>query len=165
MVDHGKDEIELSKLRREIAELKKDAHDSAVRVGDLEKEKEKSDTAVGALKEKVGSLVTDKRALQALVITYQKIETNLSAALAKSEKDRFEEAGRLETDLRSLREELSFSREENLKSFEEGYQACWDRANKKGYAMQDHSFGAYCEDLARERDGAASSNRAVAKDP
>ena len=91
MVDHGKYEVELSKLRREIAELKKDAHDSAARVGDLEREKEKSDAAVGVLKEKADSLATDKRALQALVISYQKIETNLTAALAKSENDRFEE--------------------------------------------------------------------------
>lgn len=164
MVEHGKDDAELRGLRREIVDLKKAVQDSAVRVESLEKDKEKADAAMASLKENVSSLSSDKRALQALVISYQKIETNLSAAVAKSQKDHFDEAGRLESDLETVREELRLSREENLKSFEDGYQACWARANRHGYAMEDHSFVKYCEGLARERDGAASSTRAPVKD-
>lgn len=165
MVEHGKDDAELRGLRREIADLKKTVQDSAVRIESLEKDKEKADEAVAALKEDVKCLSTDKRALQALVISYQKIETNLNAAMAKSQKDHFAESGRLESDLEAAREELRLSREENLKSFEDGYQACWARANHHGYAMGDHTFVMYCEELARERDGAASSTRVAAKSP
>lgn len=107
---------------------------------------------------------SDKRALQALVISYQKIEANLNAAVEKSQKDHIDEAGRLKSDLEIAHEELRLSHEVNLKSFEDGYQACWARVNRHGYAMSDHTFVMYCQELARERDGAASSTRVAAKD-
>ena len=107
---------------------------------------------------------SDKRALQALVISYQKTEANLNGAVEKSQKDHIDEAGRLKSDLEIAHEELRLSREVYLKSFEDGYQACWARANRHGYAMSDHTFVTYCQELARERDGAAYSTRVAAKD-
>ena len=164
LVEHGEDGVEVKQLRKEAMDAKKSVEEVTTRAESLEKEKSEMGKKVNSLKERNGALATDKKALSALVVSYQKIEADLNASLAKARKDHVDEVGRLEIELESAREELRLSREENLKSFEEGYQACWDRANKNGYAMNDHSFGAYCEDLARERDGAVSSNRAVEKD-
>lgn len=163
-MEHGEDSVEVKQFRKEAMDAKKSAGDAVARADSLEKEKSEMNKVIGSLKERNGVLASDKKALSALVVSYQKIEADLNASLAKARKDHVDEVGRLEVELESVRGELRLSREENLKSFEEGYQACWDRANKSGYAMNDHSFGAYCEDLARERDGAASSNRVVEKD-
>lgn len=165
LVEHGEDSVEVKQLRKEVVDAKKAAKDAVARIAVLEKEKTETGKIVTSMKERNGVLVTDKKALSALVVSYQKIEANLNASLTKARNDHVDEVARLETDLEAVREELRLSREENLKSFEEGYVACWDRANKNGYAMNDHSFEAYCQDLARERDGAASSNRVVEKDP
>lgn len=164
-MDHGDDSEAVPRLRREVVDLKKSLVDSSDRVGVLEKEKKKVDEAVVALKERVGSLVTDNKALSALIVSYQKIEKDLTDSLDKTRKDQFVQSGQFETDLGAVREELRLSREESLKAFEEGYQACWARANRHGYAMGDHTFDVYCGELARERDGAASSTRVVAADP
>lgn len=162
LVDHGDDEEGMMRLRKEVGDMKKSLQSSADRVSVLEKEKKSIDEAVVTLKGRVKSLATDKTALNALVISYQKIERDLSASLEKFRKDHVDEVDRLESDLEKVREELRLSREESLKSFEEGYQVCWDRANRHGYAMGDHTFDAYCGDLARGCDGAGSSTRDAA---
>lgn len=165
LVDHGDDGETLPRLRKEMVDLKKSLNESVDRVGALEKEKKDAAETISTLEGRVVTLATDKKALNALVISYQKIESDLNSSLAKARKDHVDETGRLETDLAIVREELRLSREETLKSFEDGYQACWARADHHGYAMGDHTFDAYCGDLARDRDGAASSNRGAAKTP
>ena len=47
----------------------------------------------------------------------------------------------------------------NLRVLEEGYHLCWNRFRKGGYDVVDHTFEAYCQDLARERDVVGSSTR------
>ena len=133
LVDHGEDSVEVKQLRKEVTDAKKLAKDAADRADALEKEKTEMGKAVASLKERNGVLATDKKALSALVVSYQKIEADLNVSLGKARKDHVDEVGRLETDLEAVREELRLSREENLKSFEDGYQTCWDRANTVSY--------------------------------
>lgn len=48
-----------------------------------------------------------------------------------------------------------------MKTFEDGYRACWGRVSDAGYDLVAHSFKNYLIDLEKAfgRDGAGSSNK------
>lgn len=158
MLGDGADKAEeLATVKREHEEAKRQ------RV-----EKESRLTAeLEVVKRQKAELEVDKESLNALVASFQKIETEQSVALSSLKKDHAEalkaaEKAKLEVmeDLESVRGELSRCQDEALKSLEEGYQLCWDRAAGVGYDMQDHTFSKYCEEIAVAEDANGSSNQA-----
>lgn len=120
---------------------------------------------VDSLRVEKTSLLTDKGALNDLVASYQKIETELSASIRGLEKEKSdlisaaaEEKRLLKADLDAARADLATSANEAFRSLENGYVLCWERAVAAGYDMTGHTFEKYCEETAAAADVAGSSN-------
>lgn len=127
---------------------------------------------VEILKKQVADLSTDKKALNALVVSYQSIESGLNATVAKMKADHatalvdvLESKRNLEGELLDVREALNKSNDEAVKALEAGFLFCRERAIKAGYDMTEHTFQKHCEDLARLRDEAGSSTRPTPSRP
>lgn len=127
---------------------------------------------IKTLKEQVTDLLTDKKALNALIVSYQSIESGLNATIAKMKTDHatalvdaLEARRNLEGELSDVRAALDKSNSEAVKALEAGFAFCRDRAIKAGYDMTDHTFQKHCEDLARLRDEAGSSTRPAQSRP
>lgn len=134
------DDPELVKLRAEVGSLKDSRDDAEGKVRDTLKVLEN----VRAEKK---SLMTDKTALNALVVAYQKIEKDLNGSVNKLIQEKADllavsvaEKSKLEKDLAATKAALDKGAEEAFKSLENGYTLCWERAVAAGYNMDDHTF-------------------------
>ena len=151
-------DAEVSRLRKEIVGLQTERDAVESKYGDALK-------AVDSLKVEKTSLLTDKGALNDLVASYQKIETELSATIRQLEKEKSDlvlaaaaEKESLEKDLGAVKADLVASANEAFKSLENGYLLCWERAVGAGYEMSGHTFEKYCEETAAA-DVVGSSNQ------
>ena len=153
-------DVELAGLRAEVAGLKDSRRDAEAKACDALK-------VIEALRAEKKGLMTDKAALNALVVAYQKIEKDLNDSKGKLIQEKAEllasfaaEKAKLEGELASAAAASAKSAEEAFKSLENGYTLCWERAVVAGYNMDNHTFQKYCEETAMEADGAQSSNHA-----
>ena len=160
------DEAELTRLRGEVGTLKECKTLATNQLAEAKKKERNLLDEINMLKKQVKELSTDKRSLNALIVSYQSIESGLNSTIAKMKTDHstalvdlLETKRNLEGELLDAREALEKSNNEAVKSLENGFSLCRDRAMKAGYDMTDHTFQKHCEDLARLRDGAGSSTR------
>lgn len=121
---------------------------------------------IKSFQKQVKELSTDKKSLNALIVSYKSIESGLNASIFKLKTDHanalvdlLEEKKNLAGELLDAREALAKSNGEAVKALEAGFSLCRDRAIKAGYDMAEHTFQKHYEDLARLRDGDGSSTR------
>ena len=152
-------DAEIAKLRMEVVGLQADREAVEAKHRDALE-------AIDSLRIEKTSLLTDKGALNDLVASYQKIESDLSASVRRLEKEKAdlaaaaaEEKRVLMADLDAARANLAISADEAFKSLENGYVLCWERAATAGYDMANHTFEKYCQETAVAADAAASSNQ------
>lgn len=154
------------RLQREIGVLKEQKSLVDNQVVEMKGRERELLDEIEAIKKQVKDLSTDKKSLNALIVSYQSMESGLNATIAKMKTDHattlvdlLEEKKNLEGELSDAREALDKSNSEVVKALEDGFSLCRDRATKAGYDMTEHTFQRHCEDLARLRDEAGSSTR------
>lgn len=166
------DEAVMSRLQGEVDTLKGQKALVDGQLADVKAKERGFLTEIKTLKEQVADLLTDKKALNALIVSYQSIESGLNTTIAKMKTDHatalvdaLEDKRNLEGELSDVRAALDKSNGEAVRALEAGFVFCRDRAIKAGYDMTEHTFQKHCEDLARLRDEAGSSTRPAQSRP
>lgn len=160
--------VEASRLRRELDALKKAKDEADKRIAEVLEQKKFSAEKVSTLLSENSNLIFECGDLSAaakvrevdlanlkLGVTKLKEESQVAMEAMKGEKCAVE--GRL----RVVEAQLTRSQEESVKSFEDGYQACWGRLVDAGCDVAAHSFENYLVDFEKIvcRDGVESSNQ------
>lgn len=160
----GNLEAELRRLRSDVVEMQKHKADAEKRIVALARKNRDAVGAIAGLEKKVEALAGDKEALNALVASYQNIESEHAAEVARMRLDGglvIAELGKhkvqLEKRLGDVESALLKSQNDAFAALENGYTLCWDRAVKAGYDMEPHTFARQCEDVARSQDEGANS--------
>ena len=161
----GNQEAELRRLRADVLEMQRSKADVEKRVAALGRKNRDASGVVADLEKKVEALTADKEVLNALVASYQNIQSELTGEVTQMRVDSslvIAELGKhkvqLEKKLAAVEDALKTSQDDAFAALENGYVLCWERAVKAGYDMGPHTFGQHCEDVARARDEGVNSS-------
>ena len=157
-------EAELARLRLDAADVVRLKGEAERRLDALAKKHDDSTKLVSKLEKQVKGLTTDKESLNALVASFNSMEAEHNAVVAKINSEHAalldglkREKEELDRELAEAKDALEKSSTEAFKALENGYNICWNRATGAGLDLTAHTFDHHCEDVARSRGGDACS--------